>query len=169
MVADRYRNGHVDADHAGVGVPLELPGRSAVTGKYGRPVSERVVADHLHAIGVAVGANHGEDRSEDLVGVDAHVGSHVVKQCHAEEEAVAVEGLVSTVDDHLASGIGTGLNIASNPVSGLPGDQRPHLGPRVGARTDDQFLHTDLDGVHQLVANVADGHDDRDGHAPFSR
>jgi len=49
------------------------------------------------------------------------------------------------------------------------GDQRAHLAARPAPVTDMQFGHPRADLADKLVADLANGHHDRDGHAPLAR
>ena len=66
------RDRHVDADHAGVHLELELAGRSPVAGEDGRAVAVRVVVDQADRLLVRLDADDREHRAEDLVAVRVH-------------------------------------------------------------------------------------------------
>ena len=93
---------------------------------------------------------------------------HVVEQRRAEEEAVGRQVGLAAVDDDRRAGLGAGRDVARDPVAVLGGDQRAHVGVRVGAVADRQLRQPRRDRVDQPVADVADRHRDRDRHAPLA-
>ena len=88
VVGHRYRDGHVDADHADLDLVLEAPRRAAVVGEDRGAVAVGVGVDQLQRLVVGVHAQHREHRAEDLVGVHAHVGGDVIEQARAQPEPV---------------------------------------------------------------------------------
>ena len=119
----------VDADHAHLDLVLEAPGRAAVVGEDGGAIAVRIGVDQFEGLVVALDPDHGEDRAEDLVGVDGHLGRDVVEQGGAQEEAVAsaVGGDGAPVDDERGAGGFAGVDVAGHLVPVRPGDQRAHV------------------------------------------
>jgi hypothetical protein len=67
VVGDGHRDGHVDADHAGLDLELELPSRAPVAREDGGAVAVRVVVDEADRLLVGLDPHHGQDGTEDLV------------------------------------------------------------------------------------------------------
>ena len=168
VVADRHRDGHVDTDHAGIRVSLELAGRPAVPGEDGRAVAVGVVSNHAYRLVVTVNPNYRQNRAEDLVCVDTHVGSDPVQQRGAEKEAVAVERLEPPVHHHLGARVGTGPYVTGDPITVFGGDQGAHLGGRVVTGADDQLLHPKLDRFNKRIGDLSDSYDHGNSHAALS-
>ena len=93
----------------------------------------------------------------------------MVEEGGTEEEPVAVERLLAPVDDHLGAGIATTTDVGRHPVAVLAGDERPHLRRRVGAGADDELVEAQPHRVDERIADVADGDDHADRHAPLAR
>ena len=103
MPGHRHGNRHIDADHADLDAPRKFTGRSSVARVARDAIAELVRVDQFDRA-VEIGhADHAQDRSEDLLLVDAHVGVHVVEQSAGKEEpALATRRLESApVDDQL--------------------------------------------------------------------
>ena len=173
VVADRDRDGHVDADHADLHLVLEPAGGAAVVGEDRGAVAVRVGVDQVQALVVAVDADDGQHRAEDLLGVDAHVRGDVVEQGRAEPEAVrgAVEVLLGVagpaVDDQFGAGVHPGLHVAGDLVPVRPGDQRPHVAA-AAAVTGAQGGHPLGDLADQLVGDRVHRDQRADRHAPLA-
>ena len=85
-----------------------------------------------------------------------------------EEEPVAVQTVLAPVDDHLGAGVVAAADVGRHPVAVLAGDERPHLGRRVGAGTDDELVEAEAHRVDERVADVADRDDHAHRHAPLA-
>src|ERR1700686_2460212 len=70
--------------------------------------------------------------------MDAHLGLDLVEQAAAEEKALLVllQFEAAAVDDELGALLDAEVDIGAHAVQMLAGDERPHLGLRVGAGTD---------------------------------
>jgi hypothetical protein len=119
VVGHRHWDRHVDADHADLDLVLESPGRATVVGEDRRAVAIRVGVDQIQRVVVGLDAHHREHGSEDLVGVDAHLGGDVVDQRGAEPEPVLTTvGLhVAPVDDDLGAVGLAGVDVGGHLVA----------------------------------------------------
>src|SRR4029079_1875784 len=90
VIGERYRDRHVDADHADLNARREIARRIAVTSIDRDAIAIFVVIGKREALFIGFGAHHREHRTEDLFLVDAHVLGYVVEQRAAEEEAVLI-------------------------------------------------------------------------------
>src|SRR5207344_56356 len=129
----------------------------------------RVVVDQLHAFLIAVHANHSQHRPEDLVGVDAHVGSHMIEERGPDKEAFTIGidfWLASIYHQRCASRL-AGVDITRHTLLGLCGHEWPHVAAP-GAVTGPQPDGPLLDLGHQLVSNVADCQHGGDRHTALA-
>jgi len=86
----RHRGRHVDADHADLDAVGEFARGVAVAGEDRDAVALLVVVDELRRAVEIGGAHDRENRPEDLLLVDPHLGFHFVEQAAAEEKALLV-------------------------------------------------------------------------------
>ena len=169
VVADRHRDGHVDAHHADLHVELELAGRAAVAGEDGRAVAELVVVDEREAVVVAVHAGDGEHRAEDLVVVALHARLGVVDEARVRGRSRRPAGrrcVPSTTT--VAPSPAAPLDVARHLVAVLAGDERAHLVAVLAGRADLDVGDAVLDLGDQVVGDGLAGEHDRDGHAPLA-
>ena len=114
----RHRNWdrHVDADHPDLNAGHEVAGGVAVAREDGNAVAVLVLRRQGQRLLVGVGADDAQHRAEDLVGVDRHVGRHVVEQRRADEvtafqagvaEGEVVAGAFPAVDALIGAGYGS--------------------------------------------------------------
>src|SRR5215831_3374662 len=92
MPSHRHRDRHIDADHAHFDAAPEFAGDVAVAGVAGYAVGKRMSVDQLDRGREVWHAHAGEHRAEDLLAVDAHLRSHMIKQRGSEPEALLVAG-----------------------------------------------------------------------------
>ncbi len=130
--------------------------------------------DQRHRLGHVLDAHAGEDRSEDFLLVDGHVGGDMVEQRAADPEPLAASfagqsALEAAAVDQKPGPLGDALgDTAFDAGPGRAGDDRAHLGLRVGAVQHLQGPGARLEFGDHLVGDVADQHGDRDGHAAFA-
>ena len=161
---------HVDADHADLAAGGEVAGRIAVAGEDGGAVAVLVTVDQLQRRFVVRASYHREHRAEDLFLVDLHVGLDLVEQTAADEVAffVALQLQTATVHGQFGAFLDAGVHVAGDPLQGLLGDQRPHLGFRIAVRADLETADLRCQAFHQRVARLADRDCDRNGHAALA-
>src|SRR5262249_61929690 len=97
-----------------------------------------VVADELGGV-IEIGAAYDrQDRPEDLLLVDAHVGFDLVEHAPAEKKAVliALQFEATAVDGELGALFDAKLDIRAHLVEMLACDERAHFGLGIGARAD---------------------------------
>src|SRR4029077_9072415 len=115
MEGHRHRDRQGDADHADLDSVGEFACGVAVAGEDSSAIAVFVVADELGG-GVEVGAAHDrQDRPEDLLLVDPHLGLDLVKHAAAEEEAVLItlQFEVAAVDGELGALLDPELDIGT--------------------------------------------------------
>ena len=161
----RHGDRHVDADHADLDAALELAGCLAGVGEDRGPVGVGVGVDERDRIVERRNPHHAQQRPEDLVAVDLHVGGDVVEQRRPDPESVAAQGVLATVDDDVGGGA---LDVADDPVACGRGDDRTHLGVGLEAGTDADRERLRAQALDELVAGVADRDGDADGHAALA-
>lgn len=172
VVGDRDGDRHVHADHAGVHPAGEVAGGVAVPGEDRDTASVDVLAGQPQGLLVVRGADHGQDRPEDLLLVDAHRGGDPVEQGGTSEEAVLVPGQdeVPSVDDEFRALLDTEVDVAANPVDGVPSDQRAEVRLGVVTAADPQRADALLQTGDQSVGGVlADRDGDGDRHTALPR
>jgi nucleotide-binding universal stress UspA family protein len=110
---------------------------------------------------VTVNPDYRQNRAEDLVCVDTHVGGDPVQQRGAEKEAVAVERLKPPVHHHLGARVGTGPYVTGDPITVL---SVPDSGPTIADYARDQEAELIIipshgyHGIKRLVlGSVAEG------------
>src|SRR5918999_377710 len=127
------RHGNGDGDvyphHAYFHLMLKLPRRPSIIRKDRRPVPIGISINDLHRLVISRCPQHHQHRSEDLVPVDRHIGSHAVEQTGAEPKAsfVPLDGHVTVVDGERRPFPDAGLEVRRDLVLVLTGHQRPHL------------------------------------------
>ena len=168
MVADRYRDGHIDPDHAGVGISLEAASRATVASENRSAVPPSVALDEVDTLLVAIDANDAQDWPENLVLVDGHVWGDVVEEGDAGKEPVAFEGGGAAVNNQGCARGCSLVDIVVGAIERLAGDHRTHLRRRIGAVSNDQLVGAHFDGFNQRICDIADGHHHRDRHTSFS-
>src|SRR5580704_15872313 len=138
----RHRDRDVDADHPDLDLALEFLRRLPAGGEDRGAVAVRVGVDDVDGLAKRLGPEDDEHRTEDLVGIDVHVGGDVVEQARADEEAVLVAGHVqaAAVHDERGAGLLAAVDVADDAVPGLRRDHRAHVGRPVAARADPGVL-----------------------------
>ena len=126
---------------------------------------------------VVLGAHDAHHRTEDLVGVDRHIGGDVIEQGRPDEvatfQARVAEGhfvaaFFATVDDEFGAGGDAGVNVATHSVQRGFRDQWAVVGFRVQAVADPQMFDPLGEPVAQPVRGFfPDRYRDADCHAPF--
>ena len=129
VVGHRNRDRHVDADHADLHAGHEVAGGVAVAGEDRDAVAVFVFGGQPQRLFVVVGPHDAEHRSEDLVGVDRHVGGDVVEQGGPDEEAAFEAGVVegqfvagafAAVDDELGARVDALADVVAHPRRARP-------------------------------------------------
>ena len=168
VVADRYGDGDVDADHADLDVELELPCGASVTSEDRRAVGVRACVDRVETVLVAGDTLDAQHRTEDLVVVAGHAGLHVVEQRRVDEVAIRWHTLAA-VDDDGCPAVGGTVDVALHLVAVLARDERAHLAVVVvsGADLDRRDPLGDL--RHQFVGDLVGGENHADRHATLPR
>ena len=136
----RHRDRHVDAHHAHFDILREAARHIAVPGEDRGAVGEFAAVDQVDRIPIGVPPHHRQDRAEDLLAIDGHVGLDPVEQAAADEIAVLIalpvlpEG--PAVHDEPGA-LGHALvHIAADLGEMLGGDERTHFGGPVRRRPD---------------------------------
>src|SRR5690242_14351639 len=103
MECHRYRDRHVDADHARLDPRGELPRGIAVAGEDRGAVAEFVRVDETHRFHEVLRTDDAQHRAEDLLLVDPHFGTDLVEEAAAEEKPrlVSLKLEAAPVDDEL--------------------------------------------------------------------
>ena len=104
-----------------------------------------------------------QDRPEDLVLVDLHLGRHVVEQRGAEVEAFLRRVLLARIDEQRGAFLQADVDIGSDLVAVLAGDERTHVD------TEFYLLCFFLQQLHQRIPGGAHRHHRRDRHAALAR
>src|SRR6516225_8567457 len=147
MPRHRYRDRHIDAHHADLDAPPEFPGNVAIAGVTGDAVRERVAVDELHRCGEVRHAHEGQYWAEDLLPVDAHLRSHMVKERSSEPEALLVAGdsegctaqrMAPSVHHQRRATCHAVGNVAADALEGGLADDRTHLDIALHAVADAQ-------------------------------
>ncbi len=166
-----HRSGHadVDADHAGVEVPLELPGGVAGAGEDAGAVAVFAVAAHGEGIVEVLRAHDGEDRAEDFFLRQPHAGLHLIDDAGAEQEAVFGKIRLRPSRATLAPSLAATSRYEATfsrccaemtgPMSTAPPES---VGPTFIALPT--FTRPSTSGI----GNAADGHGQTAGHAAFA-
>src|ERR1700712_3109195 len=90
VIGDRYRDRHVDADHADIDLGGEIARGIAVAGEDRDAVAVIVVGWQCQRLVIVVSAHYREHRTEDFFLVDAHVLGDVVEQAAAHVKTVLI-------------------------------------------------------------------------------
>ncbi len=178
VVGHRYRDRHVDTDHADLDPGHEVAGGVAVAGENRDAVAVFVFGRQPQRLFVVLGADDAQHRAEDLVGVDRHVGGDVVEQRRADEVAALevrvaelqiVAGAFAAVDDDLGAGLHALVDVVADALQRSLGDQRAVVGLRVEAVAHAEFVDPlDEPGAQPFCGLFADRHRDADRHAPLT-
>src|SRR5580698_3688943 len=169
VVRDGHGDGHVDADHANLDIELKLARGAAVLREDCGAVAVGILVDEAKAFSVCGDAHDAEHRAENLGVVAAHAGLGVVDERRTKEESIAVCGGIETAIDGKRCALGDGcVEMASNAVAMLAGDERAHFAGRLGAGTNLDAGHALADGGDERIGDVADGEHDGDGHTPLT-
>ncbi|MNV62186.1 hypothetical protein D3C71_1547230 [compost metagenome] len=124
--------------------------RLAVAGEQAGPVAVLVGVYHRHRLFQRSDPNHAQHRAEDLLLINPHARSHVVKQRWAKEitladlPAVVPHRQLATVDHQGSSLLNTLIDIAFHFFIMLLGDQRPHVVAVIVTGTDPHGRHLPL-------------------------
>ena len=167
----RYRQGHVDADHADLDLVGEAASGLAIAGEEAGAVAVLVIIDQRDGVFEACHAHHTKYRAEDLVTIDAHVRRDAIEQRGTHEEAGrALDQRVSAaIHDQLGASAGACLDIAGDLVALRGIDQGAHVVTGFGAWADAHGAclrrETFDQGIRGFIPH-ADGH--RDGHAALA-
>ena len=169
-VPDRHGNGHVDADHPDLRLPLEPTRGSAVVGEDRGAVAILRRVDESEPLVVGGHAHNGEHRSEDLVLVDIRIGGDVVDERGSEPESARLTVDLDTATvDHEGSPVTRGdVEVAGDLVAVLLGDERSHVAV-AGTVADLQPSHPRGDLSDQFIGDRLDRNHDTDGHASLPR
>src|SRR3546814_15400284 len=113
----RYRNRHVDADHADLHAAREFARHLAVAREARHAIPELVLVDQFDGARQIRHAPPGPPRPEDFVPVDGPVRRDIVTQhaAVAERVFVAMSLYAVTDDDELGPCLYTGLCVGFNP------------------------------------------------------
>ena len=108
---------------------LVTTGRSPIIGEDRRAIAIRIGINELQRSFIRGDSQDGQNWPKDFVGVDRHVGCHVVKQCWPEPEATrfSIDGGFTAVHNNGGARIHAGLNVTSDLVAMFAGHQRPHV------------------------------------------
>src|SRR6478672_7146819 len=171
VIGDRHGDRDVDPDHADFDAGGEVAGRAAVLGEDGDAVAVLVLAGKRQGFLEAGGADDLQHGTEDLFLVGLHLGRDVVEQRRADEIAVlvALQGEVAAVDDQFGAVLDALFDPAGDLGAMLGGDHGAVVGAGVGRDADPHGRDLGDHPLAQFVGGLlADGHDDRQGHAAFA-
>ncbi len=173
VIGERHGDRHVDPDHADVDARCKVTRGVAVTGKDRRAVAHFVIHRKAKRLFIGFGADGRQNRPEDLVLVDVHIGGDVVKEVRADKEAflVALQLKVAPVDNQRGPLIDAGLHQPFDVCLCGCGDHGAVIDVIARGIWPDFQL---LDARHQLFDQTVGGflahrHSDRDRHAAFAR
>ena len=163
-----YRNIH--SDHADVHLFVKAPRRTSGVREDGGAIAVGVGIDHLDRFIDGIGAQHGQDGTEDLVAINAHLGFHAIEQRRAEVEAALIAGNVdvAAVDHQPRALPDARVDVACHLVAVGRGNERPHVYAFLVARADHDLLRALLDLADDSVAYAANGNHRRDRHAALA-
>ena len=167
----RHRNRHVHPNHANGDAGGEVARRVTIAGEDRNAIAIFMLRGQAQRLLVGAGPHHREDRAEDLLAIDAHLGAHMVEQAAAHVEAVliALHDEVAPVHLELGALVDADGHIVAHPLQRLAGDQWPEIGIRIGGRADLETLDARHQTLHQrLRRHLAHGHGDRDRHAALA-
>src|SRR5271169_5494517 len=163
VVGERHRDGEIHPDHADLDTADEITRGIAVAREDGDAVAVFVLGGQPYRLLVILGAHDGEDGTENLLLVDAHLGRHLVEQTAAHEIAllIALELKAAAVDNEPGAFLYAEIDVAFDFFQVRPRDHRSVIGLRVARGTDLQAL----DPRHQLFQQnvrrlLADRHGD---------
>ena len=171
MIGNRYRQRHVDADHADLDVITEVAGGFAITGVDAGAVAVFVIIDQLHGGFHRIGAHDQQHRAEDLFLVAGHLRGDAIDQGAADEEAVlaAFDLRIAAIDHHRRALLLGAVDVADHLVTMGRGDQRAEIIALVAVDADLEAFHLLLHLRDQLVGGViAHGHRDGQCHATLT-
>src|SRR6185312_11993971 len=118
VVADRYRDRHVDPDHADVDAMGEFARGVAVAGEDRDSVAVLVLARKAYRLLEVLDPDHLQDGAENFILVGLHVGRDAVKEGRADEEAIlmALEHESASIDDELGAFVDAHLDVIFDPL-----------------------------------------------------
>ena len=149
-----------------------MAGGIAVGGEDRGAVAKLGGVDDLDGFLVGVGVHDDQDRPEDLFAINAQVAIHAIDDGGGQPEAVRVfltlGAVAAAVEDDVRT-LRLGLvDPLGNALLGGAGDDRAHLGGRVGAGADNDLLSASLDRGHELLLDATNGDDHGQGHAALA-
>lgn len=170
VVGHGYRDWHVDANHTDLNLVLEATCGATVVCEDCCAVAVGVGVDGVDAFFEGLNTHHGQDRAEDLIGVDGHVGGDIVEQGWVQEEALAIGIRVgdAAVKNHGGTCCFACIDVAGNLVAVCCGDKWAHVAA-AGSVAHAQGLGAFCDLGNQFIGNRVDGNQCGDGHAAFAR
>src|SRR3954453_18318993 len=117
----RDRNRHVHADHAHLDFTPEISRSAAVSGEDGNTVPKFVSIYEVHRRLVISSSNDGQNRTEYLLLIDAHLRRYAIEQRAAYKEAVLVtlQPELPSIDDKFSAFLDAYVHIGANFVQVL--------------------------------------------------
>ena len=116
VIGNRYRNWHVDADHADIDTRGELTRCVTIAGEYGNAIAILMVAGKRQCFFEVCSADHLQHGAKNLFLVAFHVGRDMVEQSWANEVTffMSLQLEPASVDNQLAAFVNAGLDPAFN-------------------------------------------------------
>ena len=165
----RRRHADVDADHSGVEVPLELPGRPTAAGENAGSVAVLAVAAQFERVFECCRANDGEDRAEDFFLRQSHAGLHLIDDARAEQKSVLRQITLTAIECHIRAFLSGDVEIRSDFLPMLGRNNRAHVDIRAAIGRTDFHFRADIDQtIDERVADFSDRHGETAGHAAFA-
>ena len=115
-----------------------VPGR--VSRIYRRAISIFVVINELQACFKSRNANNGQDRTKNFFAIDPHRRLDVIKKRGSNEEALRIRTKGAAIRNQGRAFFYADSDIVDDLVAMLPGNNRAHIGFRLIAGINLQFL-----------------------------
>ncbi len=161
-----HRAERVEPDGTRLEPPGDPVGAPDVAGPHRGGETEARVVGHPDDVVFGVEGQHRQDRAEDLLDRDRHVGLDVGEHGRIEEVAGGV-GSVATRGQRRAVA-GAGLHEAHHPLAVLLGDERAHVDALAQAGSEGQRGRLGNDGVHKLLGDRPLDEQPAAGHADLT-
>src|SRR5262249_8008426 len=142
VISERYRDRHVDADHADIDPRRKLTCGLAVRSVDGDAVAILVLRGETDRLIERLGADDLQYRAEDLVLVGLRIGTHTVEKDRAHEETllIALKLEAALVDERFGPFLLAHVHVVEDALAVGRRDKRSIVGVGIGRKANAQRL-----------------------------
>src|ERR1700684_1545473 len=167
----RYRDRNVDTNHAHLDLVSKGARRVSVAGEDAHTVAILVIVHQVQSLLKAGHVQYREDRTKNLLAIDAHLRRDVIEDAWRQEKAITFrQRLLSVrIDQKFGTLFHPQFDIAGHFVAVHAGDERTHLGAGLGPIGDLELGHALAHAREQGFSGAFAHRDsDRDRHAALA-